>query len=123
MTARSARLQDVASAAVARRVTSAPAAGEHVRRELRERGADQGAGEHVAGVVHAGVDARVGDQRGERAQRDGGRRRHVADAGREREGGGGVPGGKRARARHPHVARERDVARPGGRGVAGVRAA
>ena len=45
-------------------------------RELRQRGADQGAGQHVAGVVHACVDARVGDQRGERAQRDGGRWRH-----------------------------------------------
>ena len=57
------------------------------------------------------MDARVGDERGERAQRDGGRRRHVADAGREREGGGGVPRRERARARHLHVARERDVAR------------
>ena len=88
-----------------------PAAGDYVCRELRQCGADQGAGQHVGGVVHAGVDARVGDQPGERAQRDGGRRRHVPDAGREREGAGGVPGWKRARARHPHVACERDVAR------------
>ena len=86
-----------------------PVAG--MRRELRERRADQGAGQHVARVVHAGVDARIADQRRERAQRDGGRRRHVADAGRERERAGGVPGGERARDRHPHVARERHVAR------------
>ena len=88
-----------------------PAAGESVVRELCQCGAEQGAGKHVAGVVHAGVDARVGDQRGERVQRGGGRRRHVADAGREREGGGGVPRRERARARHPRVPRERDVAR------------
>ena len=92
-------------------VRAGPAAGQYVCRELRQRGADQGAGQHVAGVVHAGMDARVSDQRGERAQRYGGRRRHVADAGRERERSGGVPGRKRARARHPHMARERDVPR------------
>ena len=87
------------------------AAGESVCRELCQCGADQGAGEHVGGVVHAGMYARVSDQRGERAQRDGGRRRHLADAGRKRERGGGVPGRERARERHPHVAHERDVAR------------
>ena len=61
--------------------------------------------------MHAGMDARVGDQCGKRVQRYGGRRRHVADAGRERKGRCRVPRGKRARARHPHVAREWDVAR------------
>ena len=69
-----------------------PPAGECVCRQLRQCGAGQGAGQHVSGVVHAGVDARVGHQRGERVQRDGGRRRRVADAGREREGGGGEKG-------------------------------
>ena len=87
------------------------AAGERVCGELRQRGADQATGEHVAGVVHPGVDARVGDQRREGAQRDGGRRRHLADAGRERERGGGMPGRERARVRHPHVARDWDLAR------------
>jgi amphi-Trp domain-containing protein len=33
------------------------------------------------------VDARVGDERGQRAQRDGRRREHVADARRKGEGG------------------------------------
>ena len=38
-------------------------------RELRHRCADHRAGEHVAGVVHTGVNARVCDERGECAQR------------------------------------------------------
>ena len=83
----------------------------YVCRELRQCRADQRARQHVARVVHARVDARVADQGGERPQRDGGRRRDVADARSEREGCGGVPGGERARARHPHVAREWDLAR------------
>ena len=55
--------------------TSRPEAVAHERRELGESGPHQGAGQHVAGVVHPGVDARVADDRGECAQRDGGRRR------------------------------------------------
>ena len=59
------------------------------------------------GIVDAGVHARVGDERGESAQRDRRRREHVADAGREGEGGSGVAGGERGRGRHPHVTGDR----------------
>ena len=48
---------------------------ERVRRELREHGADQRAGDDVAGVVDPGVHARVGDERREPVQRDRRRRR------------------------------------------------
>ena len=91
------------------------AAGEHVSGELCQCGADQAADEHVGGAVHPGMDAGVGDRRGERTQRDGGRRRHLADAGRE--GDGGVP--RRERAREPICAGARAGRRPpDGRGVA-----
>ena len=72
---------------------------------------DQRAGDDVARVMDAGVDARVGDERGERVQRDRGLRRDVADAGREGEGAGRVPGGNDVDRRHPHVAGERHLVR------------
>lgn len=46
-------------------------------RELSQRAAHHRAGPHVGGVVHTGVDARVGDGRGEGGQRYGGRRQDV----------------------------------------------
>ena len=79
---------------------------ECVRGDLGERGAHERAGDDVAGVVDAGVYARVGNQGGESAQGDRRRREHVTDAGREREGSGGVPGGERGRRRHAHLAGE-----------------
>ena len=118
------RRSPVAGDVMGRASTAAhvPAEGACVCRELRKCGADQRAGQRVGGVVHPGVDPRVGDERSERMLRDGGRRRHSADAGRKGERGGGVPGGKRARAWHPHVARERYVARePVGSSPAGER--
>jgi hypothetical protein len=45
-------------------------------------------GNEVTGEMDPGVDTRVPDQGGESALRDRRRRVHVADAGREREGGG-----------------------------------
>ena len=96
---------------------------EHVSGDLRESRADQRAGQHVAGVVDAGVHARVRDHRGQRAQWRGGPRGHVAHAGRERERAGGVPRGKRARRGHRHVARRPGPRRPGGRGAASAPAA
>jgi hypothetical protein len=60
----------------------APGRGEHRptggARELGERGADQRAGDD-AGEVHPGVHARVGNDSGESAQRDGHRRQHATD--------------------------------------------
>jgi hypothetical protein len=67
---------------------------ERVSCDLGERGADQRARDDVAREVDAGVHARVSDDRGESAQRDRRGREHVADTGREREGGSGVAGGK-----------------------------
>lgn len=63
-----------------------PAALARVCRELSQRGADQGAAQHVGRVVDTEVDARVGDGGGEGVQRYGGRRQDAADAGRERGG-------------------------------------
>ena len=96
---------------------------ERVRGDLRDRGADQRAGDHVGRVVDARVHARVRDGRGERAQRDRGRRQRAADAGRERERGGRVPG--RERGRSPASARDgrRGPASPRGRAAGGARAA
>ena len=74
-----------------------------------EHGPGQGAGDHVGGIVDAGVHARVRDQGGEGVQGDRGRREHVADAVRERERGGRVPGGKRGRDRHARLARDRHL--------------
>ena len=96
---------------------------ERMRGDLGKRGAHQRAGDDVAGVVDAGVYARVGNQGGESAQGDRRRREHVADAGREGEGGGGVAGGERGRRGHAHVAGEREPLRPRGRGAGGGRVA
>ena len=63
---------------------------ECVRGDLRHRGADQRAGEHIGGKVHTGVHAGIADECGEGAQRDGRHRQDCADAAGESESGRGV---------------------------------
>ncbi len=65
---------------------------------------DEGAREHVGGIVDAGMDPGVSDQRRQGPQR---RREHrllAGGPGGKGEGGGGVAGGEGARARHLDVA-------------------
>ena len=71
--------------------------------ELSKRDAAECPGDHVAGIVDAGVDAGVGDGGCERTQRDRRTRQHVADPGCEGERRGAVSGGKRTRAGHRHL--------------------
>ena len=79
-----------------------PAAG-----ELRERHPGQRPSDHVGGIMHACMHARVGDGHGKCAQWDRGPRKHLSDPGGKRECSCAVPGGERARAGHPGAPRQR----------------
>ncbi len=63
-------------------------------------------GDDVTRVVDAGVDARVGDERGEALQGYRGSRQHAADPAREGEGGRRVARRERRRDRHPCLPRQ-----------------
>ena len=84
--------------------------------ELRNRGAEQRAGEHIRRVVHPGVNAGVGDEGSKRSNRNRFDGELAADSGRERERGGRMTGRKGAALRHArptgreHLARVRTTA-------------
>ena len=92
-------------------VLARPSAVERGGRERGERASQDRPRHHVDGIVDAGMYARVGDQRGERLERDSGGREVVSDARGKREGRRRVTGGERRRARHVDVAGDRHVVR------------
>src|SRR3954452_4375369 len=67
------------------------------RHRVARRSADERADEHVAGVVDADVDLRIGDRRRQDPQREVHGNETVPGRGGERERRGGVPGGERGR--------------------------
>ena len=80
-------------------------------RRLRERDADQRPRDHVAGIMHTGMDPGVGHHGRETAKRDRGDGGDTPDAVGERERRRGVPGGERAGDRHADVAGDGDLLR------------
>ena len=78
---------------------------ERIRCQPGENGPGKRPGDDVAGVVNAGVDARVGDERGKTLQGYRGRRRHSTDPACKGKCGRRVARGERSRDRHPRVSR------------------
>src|SRR5215218_9462587 len=67
-------------------------------------GSEDGAEHHIARIVHAGVDARVGHPSRKQPDRQAQPRQVPADGVGERERRRGMPGGKRGRSRHRYLA-------------------
>jgi hypothetical protein len=78
---------------------------ERIRSQLGENCPGKRPGDDVAGVVDAGVDARVGDERGKTMKGYRGRRGHSSDPARKGERGRRVARWERGRDRHPRLSR------------------